>query len=107
MTTRDWLLKMEYDFILLFNKTTGSDRICYFMIDPRTKDRIFPKMNSTIFPKLRNLVGYRPLVPNGMLYIIGGKDWNTGELSSATWLSQDGTATWQTTARPCSSLSRQ
>ena len=100
MESRNALEKSEYEFILMFNKATGSDRIFYFMLDPRTKNRIYPKMNTTIFPKLRNLVGYRPVVLNNFLYIIGGKDWGSSDLMANTWKYNPHTNKWCA----CSSL---
>lgn len=106
MNIRNNLHRPDYDFILLFNKATGSDRIYYFMLDPRSKDRMFPKMCTVIFHKLRNLTGYRPVVLNGMLYIIGGKDWLTGEMSGSTWRYNPDTGKWHQCARMIESRSR-
>lgn len=85
MEDRSFLDKDEYEFILIFNKATGSDRIYYIMLDPRTKDVLFPKLNTAIFPKLRNLVGFRAAVLKNILYIIGGKEWGSSHLVSNTW----------------------
>jgi hypothetical protein len=68
------------------------------MLDPRTKDRMFPKMNTTIFHKLRNLLGYRPVVLNGMLFIVGGKDWISGDMSDGTWRYNPDTGKWNACA---------
>ena len=98
MADRAHLEKPEYEFILMFNKATGSDRIYYIMLDPRTEDTIFPKLNTTIFPKLRNLVGYRPIVLNNFLYIIAGKEWGSSDLVSNTWKYNPGTNKWSACA---------
>lgn len=68
------------------------------MLDPRTKDRMFPKMNTTIFHKLRNLVGYKAIVLDGVLYIIGGKEWTTGHPVSSTWRYSPDTGKWSVCA---------
>lgn len=94
MSIRHHLHRPEYDFILLFNKATGSERVYYFMLDPRTKDRMFPRMNTTIFHKLRNLVGYKAVVLDGMLYTIGGKEWTSGHPTGCTWRYNPDTGKW-------------
>ncbi|KAL4237318.1 Kelch-like 26 [Mactra antiquata] len=99
MSIRRHLDRRAFEFILLFNKATGSDRIYYFMIDPRTNDSVFPKMNTTIFHKIRNLVGYKPIVLDGMLYIVGGKDWMSGEVLDTTWRYNPDTGKWLTCAK--------
>ncbi|XP_045170233.2 beta-scruin-like [Mercenaria mercenaria] len=99
MSIRHHRHRPDYEFILLFNRATGSDRIYYFMLDPRTKDRMFPRMNTTLFHKLRNLLGFRPIVLNGMLYIVGGKDWVSGEMSGSTWRYNPDTGKWHACAQ--------
>lgn len=106
MSLRQHLHRPAYEFILLFNKATGSDRVYYFMIDPRTKDRMFPKMNTAIFYKLRNLVGYRPVVLDGMLYIVGGKDWTSGAVTGSTWRYNPDTGKWSACANMTEPRSR-
>lgn len=106
MSLRRHLHNNSFEFVLLFNKATGSDRIYYFMLDPRTKDSVFPKMNTTIFHKLRNLVGYRPIVLDGLLYIVGGKDWISGEVSNCTWRYNPDTGKWVACAQMCEARSR-
>ncbi|XP_060067101.1 kelch-like protein 13 [Ylistrum balloti] len=84
----------SYEFIFLFNKTSGSPRVQYFMVDPWTKTRIFPKCNSIVFNKLTHLVGFRPVVLDGCLYIIGGKDWESGQYRAQTWRYDPATSRW-------------
>jgi len=91
---RNYLQCKEYEFVLLFNKAVGSERVFYFMVDPRTGDRMFPKLNTTVFHKLRNLVGYRVVVLNGHLFLIGGKDWMSGVVSGSTWCYNPDTGKW-------------
>ena len=98
MSMKDYLPDEEYEFIVLFNKATGSDRIFYMMLNPDKKDRMFPKVNVTRFIKLRNLVGHKPLVLNKFLYIAGGKDWVTGEMTGATWRYDPATGKWKACA---------
>ena len=98
MEDRNYLEKDAYEFVLIFNKATGSDRIYYIMLDPRTQDALFPKLNTTIFPKLRNLVGYRAVVVSNILYIIGGKDWGSSDMVANTWKYNPMTNKWNACA---------
>ncbi|XP_052768087.1 kelch-like protein 26 [Mya arenaria] len=91
--------RQSFEFILLFNRAVGSERVFYFMVDPRTGDRMFPKLNTTVFHKLRNLVGYRVVVTDDQLYIIGGKDWMSGEATGATWRYNPDTGKWTACAK--------
>ncbi|XP_025105557.1 kelch-like protein 9 [Pomacea canaliculata] len=67
-----------FDFLLLFDLATGSPKVNYFMVDPRSPSHLLPKMNSIKFKQLKDVSAYRPVVLNHCLYIIGGRDWNTG-----------------------------
>ncbi|KAK6180932.1 hypothetical protein SNE40_008896 [Patella caerulea] len=66
-------------YLLLFDKGSGSPRVNYFMIDPSAPSLILPKMNTIIFKRLGNISGYKTAVVNNCLYVIGGKDWTTGD----------------------------
>ncbi|KAH3850691.1 hypothetical protein DPMN_093117 [Dreissena polymorpha] len=94
MSTRRSLTQPQYEFILLFNKSVGSERVFYFMVDPRTRDRMFPKMNTTVFHKLRNLVGYKVVVLDEQLYLLGGKDWVSGTILGNTWRYNPDSGRW-------------
>ena len=83
-----------YEFVFIFNKTSGSPRFQYFMIDPWTQTKLFPKCNSIIFNNLKNLVNYKPVVLDDCLYIIGGKDWETGEHRNTTWRYDPASCRW-------------
>ncbi|KAK7089433.1 hypothetical protein V1264_024303 [Littorina saxatilis] len=74
-----------FEFLLLFDRATGSPKVNYFMVDPLVPSRLFPKMNTINFPKVKDLVGYRPVVLSNCLYLIGGKDWNHGNFMSGVW----------------------
>ncbi|KAJ8309157.1 hypothetical protein KUTeg_014031 [Tegillarca granosa] len=69
-----------YEFVFMFNQVTGSPRILYFMIDPWSGTRLFPKAN--------------PIVLDDCLYIIGGKNWETGEYIASTWRYDPATSKW-------------
>ena len=83
-----------FDFVFMFNKSTGSPKAFYFMVDPWMKNRLFPKCNTINFTKLKNLVHFRPIVLDDCLYIIGGKDWETGHHTPEMWRYDPGTGNW-------------
>ncbi|CAH1777291.1 unnamed protein product [Owenia fusiformis] len=90
-------------FVLLFNKTTGTSKVQYIPVDSRTS-RLIPKCEHLIFPKLKDLVGYRAVVMENYLYVIGGKTWDTGEMIDQTLRFDPMTNAWHymapmTTAR--------
>ncbi|GFS17090.1 kelch-like protein 9 [Elysia marginata] len=74
-----------FEFLLLFDKSSGSPKVNYFMVDPFAPSRIFPKMNTIAIHKIKNISGYQPVVLNNCLYLIGGKDWNNGTYMSGVW----------------------
>lgn len=88
-----------FDFVFMFNKSIGSSKVFYFMIDPWMNNRLFPKCNVMRFGKLRNLVHFKALELDGYLYIIGGKDWETGEHRDHTWRYDPGSAKWTERAK--------
>ncbi|KAK7483547.1 hypothetical protein BaRGS_00025221, partial [Batillaria attramentaria] len=74
-----------YEFLLLFDRATGSPKVHYFMVDPWAPSRLFPKMNTINFNRVKDLIGYRPVVLNNCLFLIGGKDWNNGTYMAGVW----------------------
>ncbi|ESO85487.1 hypothetical protein LOTGIDRAFT_154977 [Lottia gigantea] len=68
-----------FTYVLLFDKGSGSPKVNYLMIDPRAPSLMLPKMNTIIMNRLNNISGYRTVVLDNYLYVIGGKDWTTGE----------------------------
>jgi len=63
-------------------------------VDPNGKCKMFPKSNTVIFPKLKNLVNFRMVVLDDCLYIIGGKDWETGAHIDKTWRYDPANSHW-------------
>lgn len=84
----------SFEFVFLFNRSTGSPKVMYFMVDPNGKCKMFPKSNTVIFPKLKNLVNFRMVVLDDCLYIIGGKDWETGAHIDKTWRYDPANSHW-------------
>lgn len=89
------------EYVLMFNKTTGSSRVPYLMIDPWTKKRLFPKVNSLELFPVNDLVGYKTVVLANCLYVLGGKRWNTGEYVNTVWKYDPFSSNW-TRCRPMS-----
>ncbi|XP_055878174.1 kelch-like protein diablo [Biomphalaria glabrata] len=72
----------HFTFLLLFDKVSGSPNVHYHMVDPTSPQKIFPKENTFTAKQVKDICGYKPVVFQGCLYVIGGKDWNTGVLSA-------------------------
>ncbi|KAK6998111.1 kelch-like protein 5, partial [Biomphalaria glabrata] len=72
----------HFTFLLLFDKVSGSPNVHYHMVDPTSQQKIFPKENTFTAKQVKDICGYKPVVFQGCLYVIGGKDWNTGVLSA-------------------------
>lgn len=83
-----------FDFVFMFNKSIGSFKVFYFMIDFWMNNRFFLKCNVMWFGKLRNLVYFKVLELDGYLYIIGGKDWEIGEYRDYMWCYDFGSVKW-------------
>ena len=65
---------------------------------------MFPKMNTISMNLVKDLSDYKTAVKDNMLYIMGGKDWNTGSHIAAMWRFDPLTSQWtqlspMTTAR--------
>ena len=43
-----------FEFLLIFDRATGSSKVHYFMVDPAVPSRLFPKMNTINFKKVCN-----------------------------------------------------
>lgn len=72
-------ISQAYDFLFLFDKASGSPRVNYFMVDPKHPSHIFPKMNVFTMNAVKGICSYRVVVLDNCLYILGGKDWETGK----------------------------
>ncbi|KAL5007969.1 hypothetical protein ScPMuIL_013550 [Solemya velum] len=89
----------KQDFILIFDKATGNARVQYLMVNPETKSSVFPKKNVVTFSKIQKLVEYRATVMDNELYIVGGKDWESGQYSSSVLKYNPDSNTWSTLQR--------
>ncbi|XP_067680288.1 kelch-like protein 14 isoform X2 [Haliotis asinina] len=72
-------ISQAYDFLFLFDKASGSPKVNYFMVDPRHPSQIFPKMNVFTMNAVKGICGYCVVVLDNCIYILGGKDWETGK----------------------------
>ncbi|KAL8583538.1 hypothetical protein ACOMHN_054854 [Nucella lapillus] len=88
-----------FEFLLVFDRAAGSPKVHYFMVDPWVPSRLYPKMNTINFNKIKDLVGYRAVVLSNCLYLIGGKDWNHGNFMAGVWKFDPRLNQW-TEARP-------
>ena len=64
----------KHDYVLLFNRSSGTARVYYLMVSPTKRGRILPKLNYVTLSKVRDLAGYRVVVLSNFVYIIGGRN---------------------------------
>ena len=69
-----------HDYVLIFNRSSGSARVHYLMVHPTKRGRMLPKMNFISMTKVKELAGYRVVVLNNFLYIIGGRNLESGSI---------------------------
>ena len=67
------------DYVLIFSRTSGSQIVHYLVVDygPRGTT-LLPVLNSTIMPRIENVVEYRVVVFKGFLYVVGGRHLQSG-----------------------------
>lgn len=65
-------------FVLLFDKTAGDAKVHYMLIDPGKKTRLVPKVSSISMPRLKDRIGFRVISHNNCLYIMGGRNFESG-----------------------------
>ncbi len=69
----------SYDeYVLIFNRSTGGPRVHYLMVDPTKRGRLLPKVNYVTMSKIKDLVSYRVVVLDNYLYILGGRNLESG-----------------------------
>ena len=66
------------EYVLMFNRSTGNPRVHYLMIDPHRKGRLLPKVNFVTMTKVKDLSSFRAVVLDNFLYIIGGRNLESG-----------------------------
>lgn len=66
------------DFVLLFNRSTGSSKVHYLSVDTRKKSRLIPRVSVMSMTKIKDVVGYRVVVLDNYLYILGGRNQESG-----------------------------
>ena len=64
----------KHDYILLFNRSSGTPKVYYMMVHPTKRGRVLPKLNYVTMSKVRDLAGYRVVVLNNFVYVIGGRN---------------------------------
>ena len=65
-------------FVLLFNRSTGSPKVHYLSVDTRKRSRLLPRVSVMTMTKIKDVVGYRVVVLDNNLYIIGGRNLESG-----------------------------
>ena len=79
MGPNQWEQGSYNHYLLIFDKSSGSTRVHYLLIDRSGKmPRILPKVNTISMTKIKDVVGYRVVVLNNYLYILGGKHVQAG-----------------------------
>ena len=67
------------DFILMFDKSCPEAKCWYMMLDDTPKHpKPLPKISLTEMDKLKDIYGYRALVHDNKLYILGGRHLQSG-----------------------------
>ena len=66
------------DFVLLFNRSTGSPKVHYLSVDTRKRSRLLPRVSVMTMTKIKDVVGYRVVSLHNQLYIIGGRNLESG-----------------------------
>ena len=67
------------DFILMFDKSCPEPKVWYMMLDDSSKHpKPLPKISIAEMAKLKDIYGYRALVFDNKLYILGGRHLQSG-----------------------------
>ena len=67
------------NFLLIFDKSCPESKVWYLVLDDTSqRPKPLPKTNVTLMPKLKDVYGYRVLVQDNTLYLIGGKHLQSG-----------------------------
>ena len=67
------------DFILMFDKSCPEPKVWYMMLDESSKHpKPLPKISIAEMAKLKDIYGYRALVFDNKLYILGGRHLQSG-----------------------------
>ncbi|XP_013407672.1 kelch-like protein 9 [Lingula anatina] len=81
-------------FILIFDKVSGNAKVQYMLVDPGKKARVVPKVTSVNMPRLKDRTGFRAVVYDNCLYIIGGKDRESGTCMNTMYKFDPERNTW-------------
>ncbi len=72
------------EFLFLFNRSHGSPKVHYLMIDSvhGKRTQLLPMTNFIKFEKIKDVIGYRTVVVDNYLYILGGRHLDSGSILS-------------------------
>ena len=72
------------NYILIFNKSSGSNKVQYLVVDDSRErhHHPLPKLNMVVMTKVKDVTGYRVVVLNNFLYVIGGRHYQSGSYLS-------------------------
>ncbi|CAH1782493.1 unnamed protein product [Owenia fusiformis] len=65
--------------VMLFNKATGGTVVNYMLVD-EAKRILLPRVENVKFPMLHDVIDFRACVLNNCVYLLGGKDRESGEV---------------------------
>lgn len=69
------------DYILIFSRSSGTNKVQYLVVDPPVGGahcRPLAKLSTVLMTKVKDLIGYRVVVLNNYLYVLGGKHYQSG-----------------------------
>ncbi|KAI0224623.1 hypothetical protein LSAT2_024383 [Lamellibrachia satsuma] len=67
------------DYVLIFSRSSGSPTVHYLVVDRGGRvSRLLPKLSTTVMKRIENIVGYRVVVLGGFLYVVGGRQMQSG-----------------------------
>lgn len=75
-TSLDFTSDLRYSntFMLLFDKACSEPKVWYLMMDRMSlRPRLLPKCSCAQMPRLKDIYGYRVIVVNNSLYLLGGR----------------------------------
>lgn len=88
------------DFLLIFDKSSTDGKVWYLILDDSSKrPKPLPKTNFVIMNKLKDIYGYRVVVLEHKLYILGGRHRQSGSYLGHTFKYDPKTHSW---TRKCS-----
>ncbi len=70
------------EYVLIFNRANGAPRVHYLMVDRHRRGRLLPKVNYVTMTKVKDVCSYRVVNLDNFLYILGGRNIESGNCIS-------------------------